>query len=155
MKTIVALVDFSDVSAKVLDQSRKVAKAFDARLVILHGVPEQLVVMDLGLASPRVHEPPTKDRIEADYDALLDLRDTVATSGLNVSVEQLEQTNVKVVLERCKGLEAEMIVVGAHHHSALYELFVGTFTGDVLKLATCPVLVVPADVMPTASDTKS
>lgn len=130
MKTIVALVDFSDVTAKVLEQSRKVAKAFGSRLVILHGIPV----------------PPTVRRSEADYNTLLDLRDSVEATGVHISVVQLEEANVKFMLERCTGLGAEMIVVGTHHHSTLYELIVGTFTGEVLKLATCPVLVVPGNV---------
>jgi len=33
--------------------------------------------------------------------------------------------------------------MGSHHHSALYHLIVGTFTSNVLKRATCPVMVVP------------
>ena len=154
MKTIVALVDFSDVTAKVLEQSRQLAKAFDARLVIVHGVPEQPMVMDLGVASPTLYTAPTAHRIEADYNALLDLRDTVDKSGLNVSVEQLDQTNIQVVLGRCKQLEADIIVVGTRHHGALFELVVGTFTGDVLKSATCPVLVVPLDAKPHAIEAK-
>lgn len=146
MKTIVALVDFSVVSAKVLDQSLKIAKAFDARVIILHGVPAQLMVMELGVVSPTIPVKPPESQIELEYEKLLDFQDAFIRAGVKVEVEQLEPGDAKTIVGRCNGLNPEMIVVGAHHHSALYELFVGTFTGDVLKLATCPVLVVPADV---------
>lgn len=155
MKTIAALVDFSVVSAKVLNQSLKIAKAFDARVIILHGVPAQLIVMELGVASPTIPVKTSESQIELEYEKLLDFQDAFIRAGVKVEVEQLEPGDAKSILGRCKGLDAEMIVVGAHHHSALYELFVGTFTGEVLKLATCPVLVVPADVVATPGETKT
>ena len=143
MKTIVALVDFSDVTPKVMEQSQKLAKAFDARVVLLHTVPSEPVVMELGVVSPTVLVTPSERRIEADYDKLLDLRDSLAVSGVNVSAQQLEDGSVKNILEESQRLHADLIVVGSHHHNALYNLLVGSFTGSVLKAATCPVLVVP------------
>lgn len=144
MNNIVALVDFSDVTPLVMKQARKMAKAFEAKVIILHGVPSQPVVMDLGLASPTVSQTPSEKRIEADYDQLLDLRDALATEGVEVAAHQLEEGSVDAVLEESLRLDADLIIVGAHHHSALYQMFVGTFTGDVLRRAHCPVLVVPA-----------
>ena len=44
MKTIVALVDFSDVTSRLMEQVTKVAIPFDARVTLLHVVPEGLVL---------------------------------------------------------------------------------------------------------------
>jgi nucleotide-binding universal stress UspA family protein len=144
MKTIVALVDFSDVTTRVIEQATQLAKAFQSKVTLLHVVPEQPAVVELGLASPTVFQPPSERKIEADYNRLLDLRDSLADSGVNITVHQLERAGVGRVLEQCKGLAAELIVMGSHHHSALYHLLAGTFTSTVLKHATCPVMVVPA-----------
>jgi len=144
MKTIVALVDFSDVTTRVVEQSTVLAAAFESRLILLHVVPEQPAVLELGLASPTVLQKPSERKIEADYNNLLDIRDSLAKSGTNVQVQQLEQGGVKKVLEQCRTFETSLIVMGSHHHNALYHLLVGTFTDDVLKRATCPVMVVPA-----------
>lgn len=144
MKTIVALVDFSDVTATLLDQSVKIATAFGSPLVLLHIVPVQPSVVELGLASPTVMQPPSEKKIEAHYQKLLDLRDDLAAQGAKVSAKQLEEGSIDALMRMCGELGAELIVVGTHHHSSLYNLIVGTFTSDVLKRATCPVLVVPA-----------
>jgi len=144
MKTIIALIDFSDVTPRLLAEAAPLANALGARLILLHVVPEEPAVVELGIASPTVFRAPSEKKIGADYEALLELRDSLADSGVEVSAQQLERGGVVKVLERCRELEAGMIVVGAHHHSALYQLFVGSFTSDVLKRATCPVLVVPA-----------
>lgn len=144
MKNIVALIDFSAITTRILEQAGPLAKALDTRLILLHVVPEEPSVVELGIASPTVFRPASAKKIEADYQALLDLRDSLAAAGVEASAQQMEQAGVEKVLERCRELEAGMIVVGTHHHSVLYQLFVGSFTSDVLKRATCPVLVVPA-----------
>jgi len=143
MKTIIALVDFSKVSTRVIEQSTLMARTFGARLILVHVVPAEPTVVELGLASPTLLQPPSERRIEADYNQLLNLRDSLAKSGVPVSVQQFEQADIGKVLGLCHDLEADLIVVGTHHHSALYQFFIGTYTADVLKRAKCPVLVVP------------
>lgn len=143
MNTIIALVDFSDVTQRVIDQAVLMARTFGARLILIHVVPSEPAVVELGLASPTVLQPPSERKIEADYEQLLNLRDSLADSGVQVSAQQLEQAGIGKVVEICRNLEADLIVVGTHHHSALYQFFIGTYTADVLKRATCPVLVIP------------
>jgi nucleotide-binding universal stress UspA family protein len=145
MKTVVALIDYSDLTNRIVDQAVQVTKAFQGRLILLHVVPEEPAVVELGLASPTVMKPASERKVETDYNRLLDLRDSLANSGVNVLVQQLEQGGVHKVLEQCRALETDLIVMGSHHHSAIYNLLVGTFTNDVLKRATCPVMVVPAE----------
>lgn len=144
MKTIISLVDFSDVTARVIEQGTLMARTFGARLILVHVVPAEPAVVELGLASPTLLQPPSERRIEADYNQLLALRDSLADSGVAVSVQQLEQADIGKVLALCHNLEADLIVVGTHHHNALYQFFIGTYTADILKRAKCLVLVVPA-----------
>jgi nucleotide-binding universal stress UspA family protein len=144
MKTIVALVDFSDITSKVIECARAQAKAFDARVILLHIVPKEAVVIGFGLASPVVLQPPTAEGIETDYERLELLRDSLTQSQVDVLIEQLTEGTVEKLLDECRIWKADLIVVGSHHHSTIYNWFIGTFTADVLKAASCPVLVVPA-----------
>jgi nucleotide-binding universal stress UspA family protein len=57
----------------------------------------------------------------------------------------MPDATVESIVAEAQRLNADMIVVGSHHHGALYNLVVGSVTGDVLKRAKCPVLVVPND----------
>ncbi len=66
-------------------------------------------------------------------------------AGIDVTAEQLPDATMESVVAESRRLSADVIIVGSHHHSALYALFVGSFTQDLLKHATCPVLVVPAE----------
>jgi nucleotide-binding universal stress UspA family protein len=145
MKTIVALIDFSDVTAKVLEQARQSAQDSSARVILLHVVPREPVVVDLGLVSPTILQPPSEHTIAADHQKLLSCRDSLTKAGIDAVVEQTIDGGVDRILEDSRRWDAELIIVGSHHHSPLYNLFVGTFTKDVSKRAHCPVLVVPAD----------
>ena len=143
MKTIIALVDFSDITPRVIEQATLHARTYGARLILVHVVPAEPAVVEFGIASPTLLQPPSERRIERDYNQLLTLRDSLADSGVPVSAQQLEQADVRKVAALCHNLEADLIVVGTHHHSALYQFFIGTYTADILEKAHCPVLVVP------------
>ena len=145
MKTIVALVDFSDVTAKVLEHAGDQALAFDARVILLHVVPMEAIVVGFGLASPVISQAASGEGVKADYARLETLRDSLTQRGVNVLIEQLSEGTVEKLLEECRTWKAELIVVGSHHHSTVYKWFVGTFTSDVLGAASCPVLVIPGD----------
>lgn len=146
MKTIVALIDFSDVTEKVLKQAERTAKESGARVILMHVVPKEPVVVDIGIASPTILEAPSAATIKVDHERLADCRALLALAGIDVIVEQIVEGGVDRILEDCRRWNGELIILGSHHHSPLYNLFIGSFTKDISKRAHCPVLVVPADL---------
>lgn len=145
MKTIVALVDFSDATFKVLKQVHKVAKAFESKVTLLHVVPMEPVVVDLGLASPTVLREASPESVSEDHAKLEELRQSLAKFGIDATARQLTGGTADAVMAEIKQLDADLVVMGSHKHGALYDFFVGSVTSDVLKRMTCPVLLVPAD----------
>ena len=143
MKTIVALIDFSDVTFKVLKQAHAHALAFKSRVIIMHVVPPEPVVVDFGVA-PTVMHPPSAEAVKADQARLLELQESLTKHGVEATARQLENASLETVLAECAKLETDLIIVGSHGHGAFYNLLVGSVTADVLKRAKCPVLVVPA-----------
>lgn len=49
----------------------------------------------------------------------------------------------EVIIEDAADYDAEMIIVGKRHHSALERLFLGDVAREVVERASCPVLVLP------------
>ena len=41
-------------------------------------------------------------------------------------------------------LEADLIMMGSHGHSAIYRLLVGSVTEGVMRKAPCPIMIVPS-----------
>ena len=145
MKTILTLVDFSAATAKVIAQTEALAKAFGARVILVHVLKREPVVFDVGLASPTVLRSPNEEAIQACQAKLDALRDSLTAAGIAATAQQFADATMAKIIEGSIRLEADVIVVGSHHHSALYDLFIGSFTQELLKLANCPVLVVPVD----------
>ena len=144
MKTILTLIDFSDVTLRLIEQSRRLAAAFQSRVILLHAVPPEAVVLDLGIVSPTVMHAPSGKRIASDFAKLTELRDSLASSGIEVTAQQLDDTSIEKVVEVIRDVVPDLVIVGSHHHGCLFTLLAGTYTSDVLKRADCPVLVVPA-----------
>ncbi len=145
MKTIVALVDLSDLTFKVLKQAHMLAKAFDSQVIILHVEPKECVVVDVGIVSPTMLHAPSPEVVQRHYAQLLEMRDSLVKFGVRATVHQLVDVSVDTVLAETKKFQADLIILGSHHHSTIYNLLIGSVTDDVLKRAHCPVLVVPSD----------
>jgi nucleotide-binding universal stress UspA family protein len=144
MKNIVALIDFSEATDKVLEQAEKSALHSGARVILMHSVPREPIVVDLGLISPTISETPSAEFVKADHEKLMDCQALLKLAGVDVMVEQIVEGGVDRILDDCRRWDAELIILGSHHHSPLYNLFIGSFTKDISKRAHCPVLLVPA-----------
>lgn len=74
----------------------------------------------------------------------LDMTRHLARYGVQVELEQLPGTNAgKVLLDRCREMEADLLVIGAHSSrpGTISELLFGTVTKSVLSSVDCPMLL--------------
>lgn len=141
MKTIVALLNFSDVTYRVVKQAHQFAKAFDSHVVLLHVVNG----VEVGLAkvaSVLSPEAPLESMV-GELKQLESLRSELAGFGVKVTTHPLGDPSVEGLLEETQSLGADLIIVGSHRHGELYNLLVGSVTDNILRRAHCPVLVVP------------
>jgi nucleotide-binding universal stress UspA family protein len=145
MKTIVALVDFSDVALNVLKQVQALAQAFRSHVTVLHGIQTKPVVADAGMTTATIFQEPTAEQIQADLARLEKLTEPLRASGVDVSLKQFHDATVDHVVEEALKLGADLIVVGSHHHNSFYNLLVGSVTTHILKRAKSPVLVVSTE----------
>ena len=143
MNPIVTLIDFSDLAPKLLEQSERFGKALGSRGVLLHVVPNDPIAIDAGIGATNVTQPPSEASVQQEYNRLSAMGDLLNKAGVNVTVDQLVGADMRTVLDECERLNPELIIVGSHHHGALYNWFMGSFTSDVLKAVNFPVLVVP------------
>jgi hypothetical protein len=54
---------------------------------------------------------------------------------------------VTTVMEEVEKMDADLVIMGSHHHSALYNFFIGSVGAELLKRLPFPVLVVPVEVL--------
>lgn len=145
MKTVLAPIDFSAVSRRVIDEAIGLARAIGGRLVLLHVVspgnfaPSEFAPPGARAAYIAQAEKQARDELSA---LQRNLRDAGVTAHV---VHQVAQPGAGII-EQAERLEADYLVLGSHGHGAFYELIVGGTASRVLKLARCPVVIVPAAV---------
>jgi nucleotide-binding universal stress UspA family protein len=160
MKCILVPIDFSDVTPPVIDLARKLAKALDAEIHLVHakeitaaatpgtlgyglaGMPE-LAPMS-GLPVPALEPmPETIPEDEGKTSKLAKWQEEIAQDGIKVSLHEPAGVVAEEILNQADALNADLIVMGTHGHGAMYNLLVGSTTKGVLKHSTRPVLLVP------------
>ena len=147
MKSILVPVDFSDVTVKVVKAAVYLAKAFQSHITLMHvawtePAPE---IIDFG-AGPNLVPPPVVDEtavIESKKKKLAELEELVTSVGLSATTIELQGPPVDEILAEAESARVDLIVIGSHHHGALYHLFEGGVTEGILSRARCPVLIVP------------
>ncbi len=151
MKTIIALVDFTAASSKVLTHAQTFAAALDSKLILLHVVPFEIPVAAYGAEVTPIPLTPSLETIQTNQDRLDELLQSLTQAGVNATAVQFTGPLAETVISQTTHFQADLVIMGSHHHSALYNLLIGSVTDDVLKHATFPVLVVPCDPDPVAA----
>jgi nucleotide-binding universal stress UspA family protein len=141
MKTLLVPIDFSDVTARVVEMAAALAKAFGSRVVLVHvAEPEpQFVGYDPGPLSVRMA---VAEDLHADQPRLEALKKEFGEA--EVLALHVQGSIPGQILELAREHGAMLIVMGSHGHGALYHFLAGSVTTAILKDAPCPVLVVPS-----------
>lgn len=149
MKTILALIDFSDVTPKILEHAHAHAKAFGGDIVLMHVVPPEPLVVDF--------EPPAvpPDIFKIRQRELLAMRDSLTEKGVNTTAQLFGGLLLETVLDQIKLLDPDLIIMGSHGHGALYHLIVGSVTEGIIKHSARPVLVIPSIPAPETTPLKA
>ena len=143
MNTIVTFIAFSDLTPRLIEQTERFAKALNSQVILAHILPPEPFVMDMAGVVPMTSSEQRQKLIDADGKRLSDLADRLNHEGLKTQAEQLVNADIETAMESCARWKADLIIVGSHHHNALYNTFIGSFRDKLLKAAHCPVLVVP------------
>jgi len=142
MKTVLAPLDFSPLSASVVKAAVALTRAIEGRLVLLHVVQPPVITSEYGAVMVNIQEIISVS--EASAQKQLEQRTKrLAKAGLAISSSLLTGAPVKCILAEAQSVKAAYIVIGSHGHNALYDLLVGSTAAGVIKRSPCPVLVVP------------
>ena len=142
MKTILAPVDFSSVTKRVVAEAAALARAHGGRLVLINVTQPVTVMADYTAFLDNIAE--VNDLVaRAASRELESIRKGLAGALKRVEVVQRTGSPVALILEQARTSAADFIVIGSHGHTAFHDLLVGGTASGVLKHAPCPVLIVP------------
>lgn len=142
MKTILAPVDFSEASNRVMAEAAALARAHGGRVVLLHVTEPTAKVVDyaaLVMAYAQIDEATVKYSIER----LHQLERRLHADHVEATSVHVAGIPITEIVAQARNLPADYIVMGSHGHTAFYDLLVGGTTHGVLKRSPCPVVIVP------------
>lgn len=159
MKNIIAAIDFSNNSDNVLDSASEIAKGLGAKLWIIHatsaessaprgalesyeyyGIVQQFSNFPFDVEKDRKL---TAEKFKKELQALNSISAKFNADGIETTSLLLEGAPVDVITEKAAELECDLIVLGSHGHGELRKLLVGSTCEEVLREASCGVLIVP------------
>lgn len=142
VRNILACIDFSERSQAVADLAALQARAFSARLWLVHvAAPDPgFIGYDAGSPSVRLRLAQHLRQCHRDIQALAQ---SLRSQGTQVTSHLIRGQAIKAILNKSSQVQADLIVLGAHSHGLMYRVLLGSVSQAVLQKSTIPVMVIP------------
>ncbi len=143
MKNILVAIDFSDVSHRIIEETSKIAGSIPCNLWIIHVAAPDPDFVGFAVGPQHVRDWRAA-KLREEHQFLQDKAMELDEMGLAVTPLLIQGHTVESILSEAEKIDADLIAVGSHGHSALYEMFVGTVTEGLLHASARPLLIIPA-----------
>jgi nucleotide-binding universal stress UspA family protein len=156
---ILAAVDFSDATQKMLHEVKRLASGLTSKVWLLHVVamkPGFINHVDHGSGfgglepcfvdygpDPKTKRDQISCQFKKEHKALQQEAGRLQRSGIETTALLIQGSVIEVIIHESNKLGIEMIIVGSHGHGAVYNLVIGSVSEGLLKRSPCPVLVIP------------
>jgi len=139
-KKILVPLDGSELAKTALDQAEKLAKTFDAEIILFQVVPFMPIYGSPELVTPLIVDEKQKEAAEK---YLADLTEVLKKKGLKVAamVRTGQQVAVEII-DFAKESGVDLIVMCTHGRSGISRWVVGSIAHKVLTRAETPILLV-------------
>jgi nucleotide-binding universal stress UspA family protein len=139
-KKILVPLDGSELAKKALDQAEKLAKTFDAEIVLFQVVPFMPIYGSPELVTPLIIDEKQKEVAER---YLMDLAEELKKRDLRVTtmVRTGQQVAVEII-DFAKERGVDLIAMCTHGRSGITRWVLGSVTLKVLTRAETPILLI-------------
>jgi len=140
---LLVAVDFDDSSLRALSFAVEIARAFGARLTVMHAyaLPVLGALLDETEAAARATVAKTIEEHRSKLDALVAEH---CPEGVEAEALLAMGAAVEQIVERANALDVDMIIVGTHGRNALGRALLGSVALGVLRASSIPVFTVRA-----------
>jgi len=139
-KKILVPLDGSELAKTALDQAEKLAKTFDAEIILFQVVPFMPIYGSPELVTPLIVDEKQKEAAEK---YLANLAEELRKKGLKVAamVRTGQQVAVEII-DFAKETGADLIIMCTHGRSGISRWVLGSIAHKVLTRAETPILLV-------------
>lgn len=137
---ILVPIDFSEHSERALEMARDLAKAFDAKLLLLHCYQVSPgAVSPYGIVLPENFD---REVREAAARRLDEWRDKASADGVDAEARLSSTFPSMGIVDAAVEEKADLVVMGTRGLSGLKHVLLGSVAERTLRTAPCPVLTV-------------
>lgn len=142
MKNILVSIDFADKTNLLMDQALKFAKAFDSKIWLIHvAAPDpDFVTYEPG---PQYIRDDKAGKLQDEHTLLNDYRKALNEKGINAEALLVQGPTVETLLDELKKLKIDLIILGHHDRSVIYNLFHESVSNKVIQKSDIPLLIIP------------
>lgn len=141
-RKILVPVDFSTHSSRALETAIELAKAFGAKLFLLHCYQINVgAISPYGLVIPESFD---RDIREAATKQLNQWREKVAGQKIEVESEVTPLFPSEAIASTAERIGADLIVMGTRGLSGIKHVMLGSVAERTVRIAPCPVLTMKA-----------
>lgn len=143
MKTLLVPIDSNKEGDLVANKAIEIASAFEAKVHLVHVTSisnKEIVDTDQGV---EYISQETLNDYEKEMATLNSFKARFLDAGILSEAHLLQGEPHKQILKLADSINADLIVLGLINHSALYKVFVGSVSNEVIKGTKTSVLLVP------------
>ncbi len=140
-------VDFSEASRAAVEETRRLAVALGASVVLVHAYKPAPPGRTLASLSSRGELPLLRQQ-EAMHAAEVDELSTrwaesLRRDGIEVEIEARDGPPVAVILEAASDMDVDLVIVGRQGIGGTRRFLLGSVSAEISKRCTVPVVIVP------------
>ncbi len=143
MNKIAALIDFTEVTQKVIEFSARQARAHDAELYLLHVEPNNAPTLYRKIDEAERKRIADVLRHEH-FDLLAKAAQLRERFDIKIHPVLIEGSEVeKTVVAEVEKLQVNHVILGNHRHSGFYNYLFGSVGQMLIKRLNCPLTLIP------------
>lgn len=143
IKTILVPTDFSSDAEAALETAVDFAKAFSAKLTLVHAYNVDIPPAYGGIGGAVVLPQPIFDSLREAATASMDaLLADIAKQGVSAEGRVVMGRASQVILDETERANADLVVIGTRGLTGLKHVVLGSTAERIVRLAHCPVVTV-------------
>lgn len=153
MKNILVSVDFDKKTKSLIDYSLILAEKFNSNIWILHAeIPDRITTIPVpGMTDfeigplYNVSVISRDEEIKEEHTIVKGYIDYLKNKGIKAEELVIPEPTVKLILDIAEGNNIDLIVIGSHKHSFIYNSLFGDSSTGIVHKSTIPILIFPLD----------
>ncbi|MDD3458925.1 MAG: universal stress protein [Weeksellaceae bacterium] len=142
MKTILVPIDSNKEGDLVANKAIEIAEAFESKVHLVHVTSVDKNKKDNDFEIEYISTD-NLSKFEKEMDILNSFKSRFTNAGLLCEVHLLRGKAYTQILKLADKIHADLIILGLINHSALYKVFIGSVSNEVIKGTKTPILLVP------------